>query len=64
MVLRVKNFLNLKKKKKKGQGEKWKKKENFLVQEKKKITKILLPFKSVRTLNIYVVTYYFSLNSV
>ena len=63
MVLRVKNFLNLKKKKK-GQGEKWKKKENFLVQEKKKITKILLPFKSVRTLNIYVVTYYFSLNSV
>ena len=63
MVLRVKNFLNLKKKKK-GQGEKWKKKENFLVQEKKKITKILLPLKSVRTLNIYVVTYYFSLNSV
>ena len=63
MVLRVKNFLNLKKKKK-GQGKKWKKKENFLVQEKKKITKILLAFKSVRTLNIYVVTYYFSLNSV
>ena len=63
MVLRVKNFLNLKKKKK-DWGEKWKKKENFLVQEKKKITKILLPFKSVRTLNIYVVTYYFSLNSV
>ena len=63
MVLRVKNFLNLKKKKKRT-GGKVKEKRKFFSSREKKITKILLPFKSVRTLNIYVVTYYFSLNSV